>query len=426
MKISSFILTVSVLANIALAALIVAHTSDRARPGAEQSPSSEAKNNPGMAAGASAGNGSANVDPKLWEGLSEGDYPALVARLRAQGFPPSVVRAIISAQVSESFAARRKALTPEKTGVPFWQIEKPADPKTLAALRELSREQTNLMKELLGDNGAPDIDPMYAANQQRQFGNLSADKVEQMKKVQADYGELRQEIYTAAGIGGGAITLTPQERAKLALLEKEQEADIRQLLTPQELEDYQLRSSNTANIMRYNLMSFGPTEQEFRTIFPLQKAFDEQYRSQMMESPSPEAMRQRREAEKQLTAQIAAVLGPERGPEYERAVDSNYRQIYNVVTRLELPKEVATEVWTLQKDVEQRTATLNRNPALTPAARAEQLAAINQEVTTKLTGALGQRGLDVYKQHGGYWLQNLTPRPGMPAMRGNGQIHVGP
>lgn len=417
MKISSLVLTVSVLANVALIALIVSPVSPVEPVAAENAAGDGAA---AVAATATATTGTpagpintADVNPKLWENLSTGDFAALTGRLRAQGFPPAIVRAIVSAAVNESFAARRKALTPAKSPVPFWQTEKPADAKTLAALRELSREQSKLMKELLGPNTPQPDDPMYAAFLKRQFGDLPVEKVEQIRKVQQDYNELRSEIYTGAGMGagGGAITMTADDRAKLALLEKEQRADIQAQLSPQEFEDYELRASNTANSMRYQLSAFGPTEQEFRTIFPLQRAFDEQYRMTGVDGPqSQEAMRQRMEAQKQLTAQIAAALGPERGAEYERASDGNYRQIYNVVSRLDLPKEAATEVWNVQKDMEQRMRAIYSDPKMPPAARNEQLAALSQEATAKLSGTLGQRGLDVYKQYGGYWLQGLQPR----------------
>jgi hypothetical protein len=417
MKISTFFLAVSVVANVALVVLIVSPVSNVDRSAVDSAQSGSASATVAAATGGSpTGINAADVSPKLWENLSAGDYAALTERLRAQGFPPSIVRAIVGSVVSENFAARRKALTPPKTQVPFWQAEKPADPKTLAAMRELSREQSKLMKELLGPNMPPSDDPYYLASQKRQFGDLPTEKVEQLRKVQQDYGELRGEIYSAAGLGaGGPITLSAEDRSNLALLEKEQRADMQQLLSPQEFEDYELRSSQTANSMRYQLSAFEPSEQEFRTIFPLQRAFDEQYRMAGVDGPmSQDAMRQRSEAQKQLIAQIAAALGPERGAEYERAADSSYQQIHNVVSRLDLPKEAAIEVWSVQKDMEQRMRAIYSDPKLPPAARNEQLAGLAQEATTKLASTLGQRGLEVYKQYAGYWMQGLQPRQNTP------------
>ena len=414
MKKFPLLLLASLAGNIALAVLVLNTAPGTGSSGAEAA----GKGNAGTANGSTSGKpGDANaaIDPALWSGLASGDSAALVARLRAAGFPPSLVRAIVAAQVNESFAARRKALQPPKGDSTFWKADRPADAKTLAALRELGREQTKVMKDLLGKSDQED-DPMYAAYLRRQYGDLPGDKVDQLKKVTQDYGELRNEIYSAAGLGagGGAITLTPDDRAKLALLEKAQRDDIRGLLSPKEFDDYELRSSNTADQMRYQLSAFNPTEEEFRTIFAMQRTFDDQYRTMQMVGdapPSQEAMRQRMEAQKQLTDQIKASLGPERGAEYERAIDGNFQQISRVVERLELPKDSAVQVWNLQKDIQQRANAINSDRTLPVEARNEQLAALSQEATSKVTSTLGQRGFDVYKQYGGYWLQSIQPRP---------------
>ena len=51
----------------------------------------------------------------------------------------------------------------------------------------------------------------------------------------------------------------------------------RALLTPEEYATYLLRSSSTADNLRSSLQLFQPTEDEFRRIFALQYAFDQQF-----------------------------------------------------------------------------------------------------------------------------------------------------
>jgi lipase chaperone LimK len=116
------------------------------------------------------------------------------------------------------------------------------------------------------------------------------------------------------------------------------------------------------------------------------------------------------EAQKALVEQVKAALGPERGAEYERSIDNNFQSINRVVQRLELPKEAAVSVWNLQKEAEQRMTALQQDRSLPPAARTAQYAALAQEMTAKVTDTIGQRGLDVYKQYGGSWLQNIQAR----------------
>lgn len=437
MKKISPLLLLSILGNLALAALVLL------RPGEKKDNTSPhaAPSASALAARSSAKTTAievADVDPALWTNLGGEDLPTLVSRLRGAGFPPSVVRAIVAAQVNESFAARRKALAPPKTDLPFWKVNQPGDPKTLTALRELGREQSKVMKELLG-TPVPSDDPVYAASLRRQYGNLPQEKIDQIARVKQDYQDLQQQIYTAAGFGldtGGVISFLPEDRAKLALLQKEQRADIAQILTPQEFEDYELRSSSTANQMRSSLSAFKPNEEEFRAIYKLQRQFDDQYSSQTVMAPGTPAAqdlnRQRMEAQKQLVSEIKAALGPERGADYERATDGNFQQINRVVERLELPPSAAVDVWSVQKEVEQKMTAWRNDRTLPPAARTEQLAALAREAEAKVTAALGPRGLEVYKQHGGFWINNLqaqanarsVPPGATPAPVGSGRTEI--
>jgi hypothetical protein len=211
-------------------------------------------------------------------------------------------------------------------------------------------------------------------------------------------------------------SLTSTEREKGRELEKERDAAIAQVLSPQEYAEYELRASNTASSLRYQLATFDPTEQEFRTIFQLQRAFDLQYPSVFaVGALTPEqnaAMRQRSEAQKLLTDQIKAALGPERGEEYVRSMDYNYQQTARLVGRLELPAENARQVYAVQKEFEPRVAELRGNRTLSAEQRNQQLAALQEEATAKVSPLLGgTRGLEAYKQYGGSWLRSMVPPP---------------
>lgn len=354
----------------------------------------------------------ASADPtapnaETWEELQAADLPAQRDRLRAAGFPPELVRAILAAQVSESFAARRKAIEQSQGETPFWKNPL-RDPAMQAALRDLNREHQKILKDLLGNDGRND-DPQYTAYLQRQFGNLPADKMDQVRQIQDDYNQKRSDIY---GSGG---TIVDEDRRKLMDLDKAMLADLAAVMSPAEFEEYKFRSSNTAQQLRANLRAFDATEQEYRAIFQLQEAFDEQYSTRYMSGPmSQEEMRARSDAQRKLTEDIKAALGPDRALEYERAIDSRYRQATQLVARLELPPENAVGLWNVQKEFEQRMrTTLTGAGPMTAADRNQMLATMQQEAVAKVTSLLGgdPSRVDIYKQNGGQWLQNLAPRP---------------
>lgn len=350
---------------------------------------------------------------KSWAELQTGDLNTLVARLKAAGFSTSMIRAIVFAQVNEQFAARRKELAGNQTEQPFWKNQRSAmmDPKIMTALRDLGKEQMALMKSLLGPDGVPGSDEMNAW-QRRQFGNLTPEKLTQLQSINTDYSELQQEIMQKAN-----GVMLPEDREKLAFLEKEKLADIAKTLTPQEFEDFQLRSSNTANQLRGQLGSFNTTEAEFRALYKAAAAIDEKYRTAGTRNPGDY---QNRQAD--MLTQAKAVLTPERFAAYNLATDPQSRQVSSLVARLELPPATTQQVVSLQQDFQNRQRALMTNRELTPANRTAQQAALLQEATAKLSTTLTPRGLEAYKQNGGQWLESLKPRPAPTAPGGAGTL----
>lgn len=342
---------------------------------------------------------------KLWAQLQSGDLATLPDRLRAAGFPPAMIRALVAAQVNEQFSARRKALMANQEEPAFWKgtARSFIDPKAMAELRALGKEQADLMKSLLGADGVSGGDEMLTW-QRRQFGNLPAEKLSALQAINADYSELQQAIHAKAN-----GLMLREDRTQLAFLEKEKLADMKKALSPQEFEDYQLRSSNTANQLRSQLTGFDATEAEFRALFKVAAAVDEQFGAiAPFGSFNPGDYQARQAA---LLAQTQATLSPERFAAYKQAIDPQYQQVNRLVARLELPPATSQQVVAVQQDIQARARALQTNRDLPAADRAAQLAALSAEATAKLTTALTPRGLEAYKQNGGNWLDMLKPRP---------------
>lgn len=406
MKLTTLLLVGSLAVNAAVISLYVtqksaASTVSPTEKSASRAPSAPAATSPETQAAAQTA-----LLAQTWNQLQSGDLNTLVARLKAAGFSPSMIRAIVAAQVNEQFSARRKELLSGQEEQPFWKSSRNVfmDPKTLAALRDLGKEQTALMKSLLGSDGVPGNEEMNAW-QRRQFGNLPAEKLTQLQSINSDYAELQQEIYAKSK---GVILA--EDREKLAFLEKEKLADIAKTLTPQELEDFQLRTSNTANQLRNQLTTFNATEAEFRALYKAASGVDEKFGSNIgFRNPADYQARQAA-----LLAAAQTALSPERFAEYKQAADPQYQQINRLVARLELPAATSQQVVALQQDIQTRARAIQTNRDLPAADRTTQLEALQAEATAKLTTSLTARGLAAYKENGGYWLENLKPRP-MPA-----------
>jgi hypothetical protein len=358
-----------------------------------------------------------------WADLRSDDPATLIANLRAAGFSDVEIRAILAQQLGEKVTARRRELAGPPVDTPWWRgtiglssSTLITNPQAQAELRAMSQANSKLLDSLLGPSPVPNTNP----TDRLQYADLPSDKVDQLKQILADYSDLTNAIQ----LGSLGATF-PEDRAKLKLLNDEKDKDIRALLSPEEYESYQLRSSSTAQTMRNNLQLFQPTEEEFRRIYALQSAFDQQYNQ--VGGIDLELARQRSQAQTELTAQIKAALAPDRVADYEKSTDGTYRQAVALVTRLELPKENATQLWSLQKETQQQLTALRTDRTLSADARNQALAALQQQVASRATGVLGgPRGYDAYKQNGGQWIQSIVPTPVAPgaATGGGGAVII--
>ncbi len=345
--------------------------------------------------------GTTSVDPVTFKKLTPEDEPADVAkRLRAAGVPERIVTAVITSQIRDRYAARRAALQPDYSQ--YWtQSGMTTSPQARIAQRELWREERQELKNVLGD--AYYSTPAFERTIQRQFGAIPKDKIGALQGINEDYQDLSSEIYYTAN---GVMLL--EDRQKLAFLDGEKRKDLAAVLTPQEMENYDLRSSKTAGQLRSQLSSFDPSETEFRSIFTLQREYDLKYANPQ---PDEDGTSQQRAADATaLQNQLKATLGEARYAEYQRAKDGNFQQLASLTARLELPKENAVAVYDLSKDVQKRAQQINNDSKLTPDQRNKALSALAGEANGKIKAALGERGLEAYQSNGGWWLRNLTPR----------------
>ena len=417
MKISTVALAVSLIANAALVAVLAMSPAGPASLFGSWGPAASAT--PGGSI-ASAGNksppGAAADERKTWDRLRTDDLAALVTRLRAAGFPPGVVRNIIGTLVRERFDARRFEIQKANLEAPFWtSTTNPSnDPKIGPELRNLQREQTELLKQLLGGS----LSDLFAGTDEDramlryQIGNIPPDKLEQLYNTAMDYGEKMTAAYAATVTGGDRRVLLDSDREKIGALDQAYRADLAKFLTPDEVTDFMLHNGQAASQLRSALGPFKPTEDEFRAIYPLYQSFVDQNPTVNPTNPGPVATPAARAAVDQLFSQLTAALGPARAADLQQVANPAYNQIDRLVTRLDLPLSAAADVVAVQQDVQQRATALRSDDTLTGDARRTQLTALAQEATTKVSAALGgQRGLDAYKEYGGQWLTNIAPRP---------------
>ncbi|CAM2934245.1 hypothetical protein [Rariglobus hedericola] len=409
MKRTSLLIATSLAANAALIGYIAVRTASpssgyashpASSPTASARPSSatsakDASTSPQLPA--SVVPAAADAPPlETWKRLQSADLSVFTANLRAAGLPDRQIRMLINAEINDRFRAREEALRPPQPERKYWENRNNyyTDTTTLEqrlAQLDLRREKNALRRELLGDTppAANDDNP------------VPVEKRDLLRQVNEDYDTMISQIQREAR----GIAL-PSDEEKIRYLREEKAAELKTVLTPGELQEYEMRSSQTANSLRYNLSAFGPTEQEFRTVFGLQKQFDDQFATQPAD-PTPEYWKQRQEAQKALDAQLAQQLGADRYRDYTRAKDYEYRNLSALTDRLSLPKSTATQIYDLRYSVPSDALQIVRSPDLTPEAKQESLKAIAKKTRDQLTAQLGSEAAAAYLKRHGQWIKSL-------------------
>jgi hypothetical protein len=319
-------------------------------------------------------------DPLL-AALVSGD----AAALRSAGAPDEVVRHLALGRALARLQARLRAVQPTPPADPrYWRnaayLRNPYTREQRAEIAAAQREFADALRGVLGEDVS--IDPVR--DPRRAF--LPAEKQDQLSRIERDYDEMAAEI--RRDVGGLQL---PSDREKLRYLHDEKDRDIAALLTPAERDLLELRESPTAQFVRARFGDVIDNEADFRKVFALQKAFDEEYPDAFSPnrttSPS-EAGRARREAEPQLAEEIRAALGDEKFDAFLRAADQDRRALASLERRLDLPAGSTDRTLAIRDSYADESKRINDDPGLNESdrkARVQQLATrARQDLATTL------------------------------------------
>jgi len=364
--------------------------------------------------------------PLSWRALESTNYVLYIENLRAFGCPEETIRDIIITDVAKLYARHRAELRRELQPYKFWQPTDPVGGYPGAAefqrrTRELDTEQRQLIRELLNVDLRTEMarytnDGDYP---ERDYSFLPQDKQERVQSLSEQYDEMEQDVYTRArGL------LADADLEELKQIQRQRRADLASVLTTEELEEYELRHSDTSDNMRGALGAFLPSEEEFRRIFKLQRAFDLEF-AQGFDNRDHSAMelqsRAAYQASQSLNSELAKTLGPERFAQYQRSQDGDYRALLQVTDRFGVSADVAAKVYNMKQAAEAIKAQVESNPNLTDDQRAQIIAGIAKQTERSVAASLGGDVYNTYAKNGGQWLGSLgeidesrVPRPPPP------------
>jgi hypothetical protein len=351
------------------------------------------------------------------------DLSRLRDELRAAGLDEDSVRLIVAARLWKRYEPRLKALQPEPDpDRPWWKNDdeqRGQNREQREQARLLRDEQRAELERLLGkDPHAADAGSWLG----RQYGFVSEEKREELQRLEQDYNDLANE--TRREMRGFML---PSDQEKLRFIEEEKRRDLAALLSPEEYADYEMRQSRTAQGLRWRMTQMDATEAEFRTIFELQKDFDERFTEQDRagnRTRTQEEWKVRNEAEKAMKAQIRDALGAERYAAYLRAQDGDYQQLRNATKRFQLPADTPDRVYALRDEVPRRATRIADDQSLSPDQKREALKKLAAETRDAVRATLGSEVAQVYFGNNGMsWVNQLENGTIVSFTEDGGQSH---
>jgi hypothetical protein len=337
--------------------------------------------------------------------LNRGEPEALRDELRAAGVDEEFIRMIVGARAWKRREVRMRELHLEGRSDEWWKQEDWSSPRHRAQREEIKALQAEVKAEverLLG----PDPDPVRSNPWlARQYGYLPAAKREAVMKITQDYQELQMDLNNEAN--GFRV---PGDREKQRFLEEEKRRDLAAILSPEELEAFELRNSNTAGQLRWQMTKMNATEEEYRKIFAIRSAFDEAnaldpFTSRQM---TPQDWERRNAAEKGMREQIRSAIGEERYKEYVRSQNHEYQQLQGAVVRFGLAADAPARVFDLRDHVSAEGTRIADDKELGPEQKGEALKRLAAEGRQRLESLLGPEVAAAFKANtGSRWLDEL-------------------
>lgn len=338
----------------------------------------------------------------VWRAATtEQDLHRVVADLRAAGYPPAVVRAVVQQLLRDRFASREP-----NAGQPYWKHNNQT-PESIAAQAAVNVERQALLESLLGPDARPSA-MMDAETRLRRYGPMSEDKIDLITKIERDYGEMSAEVWAKrkGNILNDSVMQTQQ------LMEQEKFADIAAVLTPEELTQYELRNSQTARTLLSKLRNLDITEAEYTRLYQVQKAFNDA--NPQRATTDAASYQQRQNAQLALHEETRAVLGETRFYAYLEGSDFQYANVAKVFTPYQSVTPAAIyQVYRLQNDLQSAIRQSSAGGRPSPEKMAEMRSLV-EGYNTRLEALIGTEAAEAYRKQGAGQMFNsyrTVPRP---------------
>jgi hypothetical protein len=339
---------------------------------------------------------------------TDDDLRALVARMRRDGYPTSVVRATMDALIQERLMSLY--MDPD---LPHWK-QPSSTPESATAIAQARIKNQKLRESLLGEDGRPSA-VLTASAKNRRYGPLSDEKFDAIVKLDVEYSNVQMLTSAARPRGSDGRDASEQHQ----LIEAEKRADLESLLTPEELYQYDLRNSPAARAAQSSVQTIDVSEAEYASLYEIQTKI----LGSSAHPRTPEAFTEQQVRRVDAQPEIRAMLGDERYHEMLMMQDATYKEITRFAEqRPSVDRAAALQLHQLQTEAQTLTQKLSiSNRQASPAERQRARQTAMQGFNTRLDNLLGPEAAEAYKQQGPGRIFAQppagVPAGAMPAMR---------
>jgi hypothetical protein len=349
-----------------------------------------------------------------WSQLESEDYQEYIKRLRVVGCPEATIRDIILADLDNVYEPKLnklKGIDPVAPTEPYWQVVRSAPRAKLSAeveeeIKAMQEERAALVKELLGvsEKSIRSEFNWYDDAAQGRYSYLTPEQVDKLMALEKRFRRgLTGDDFMVEGI-------TSDIASKGRML-----TEMKEFMTPQEILEYEMRTSDEARMLRTVTRHVELSENEYRNIFGHFYGFTEMERNLSQEDKkNPEKRKERERMEKEVEQSVREMLGTERFEDIQRFGDHTYRHLVVAAPYLGYDKAAALQAHKMQNDARDAAQAIIKNQSLSHEAKARALQDIQRAGEKAISGVIGERGFKYYQRKGGFSLPSLPPPAAQP------------
>lgn len=336
---------------------------------------------------------STSESPWRWDDIASTDYRQLIANLRNNGAPEQLIHDLIALEIQRQFQPHYLATLPTSPPREHWikpLLPQPS-PEQQSELKALEREHAAVLRALLGDQARPNTAAILLFCQpDGDLVNLAWLPPETAARAAAALEPLND----LEAVPAGQVGRFSQEL--LRRFHHQRRAALQEILTPDQLEEYQRRTDPDYQTTRTLTRYCDLTPDEFLKLVALKD--HSLYRTTISY------------ADLQKSSQrLQKILPAEKIETYLRGVDHTYQAARRLAQHLGLPDSTANLAWNIKRQALSSAHTFQTDTSLDAETRRRALADIAQQAERDLRVLLGDEGFQVVQQDWPWWKALRTP-----------------